>query len=179
MNLTSSENIERFTSAVKRSVSIPVTVKLTHNVTDTVDCALAAQEGGADAITAVGGPSLILEDNAKGFPGRERRYPLTVNFLQQLHSGLHIDVSGMGGIYTWKDGVEYMAYGATNLQVAGAVSQYGPLVIEEMVDGLERYLVLNQVASVAELIDVKRRVVEQSGHGRVRELLDRDHDLRK
>lgn len=189
LSVSSSEDIERFTSVVKRAVSVPVTVKLLHNNSDNVSAALAAQEGGANGISAVCIPKQSLSRYAPlkglptvsnavtGFSGRETSIPLTSNLLTELmYDGrLHIDVSGMGGLYTWKDGVEYMALGASNLQVATAVSQYGPQVVEEMIDGLERHLSDCQVVSVREMMKGHKRLVDKCGHDSVRDLLGRLH----
>ena len=49
-------------------------------------------------------------------------------------------ISGIGGITTWRDAAEFMALGATNVQVCTAAMTYGFKIVEEMKSGLSRYL---------------------------------------
>lgn len=155
--------IERYTAAAKRKVRIPVIAKLTPNITDMVPAALAAQQGGADAISAINTvksishvdlktltpmPTVQQHSSVSGYSGRACR-PIGLRFVSDLARDhrVRIPISGMGGIYTWKDAVEYLAVGSSNLQVTTAVMQHGVRVVEDMIDGLQRYLAQNQKSS--------------------------------
>lgn len=50
--------------------------------------------------------------------------PIGLRFVSELarEAKLKIPISGMGGIYTWRDCAEYLAVGASNLQVGTLVS---------------------------------------------------------
>ena len=61
-------------------------------------------------------------------------------------------LSGMGGIETWRDGLEFLLLGAGSLQVTTAVMQYGYRIIDDLVQGLAEYLRYKGVASVAQLV---------------------------
>jgi dihydropyrimidine dehydrogenase (NAD+) subunit PreA len=65
----------------------------------------------------------------------------------------------MGGIYTWKDAAEYIAVGASNLQVTTSVMQHGNRVVEDMIDGMQRYLQRNQFSRVNDFIGRANRVI--------------------
>ena len=61
-------------------------------------------------------------------------------------SGMHI--SGMGGIETWKDALEFMLLGAGSVQVTTAVMQYGYRIIEDLTGGLQYYLAEKGISNV-------------------------------
>ncbi|CAM9120135.1 unnamed protein product [Ectocarpus fasciculatus] len=148
--------IEKYTAAAKRAVSIPVIAKMTPNITDMLPAALAAQEGGADGISAINTlksishidvasgiaePNILGYSTISGFSGQAGR-PIGLRFVAELcrDPRLTIPVSGMGGIYTWHDSVEYLLLGATNLQATTSVMQHGVRIVEDMKDGLRTYL---------------------------------------
>jgi dihydropyrimidine dehydrogenase (NAD+) subunit PreA len=162
--------IERYTAVVKRAVKIPVVAKLTPNITDMIPAALAAQAGGADAISTINTlksishidldsitlnptPTIQGKSAISGFSGKGCR-PFGLRFVSELarEKRLHIPISGMGGIYTWKDCAEYLAVGATNLQVTTSVMQHGNRVVEDMVDGLGRYMEKNGFTSLHQIV---------------------------
>jgi len=175
--------IERYTAAAKRAVKIPVIAKMTPNITDMVPAALAAQQGGADGISAIntlksvshvdltGGvnglhalPDILGHSSISGFSGRAGR-PIGLRFVAELAQAeaLRIPISGMGGIYTWRDAAEYLALGSSNLQVTTSVMQHGTRIVEDMADGLRRYMAEQRVGSLQELVGrAKNSLVDPS-----------------
>lgn len=168
--------IQRYTAAAKRAVKIPVVAKLTPNITDMIPAALAAQEGGADAVSAINTvksishvdlegmmhplPTIQGHSAVSGFSGKGMR-PIGLRFVSELarDKRLRIPISGMGGIYTWRDAAEYLAVGASNLQVTTSVMQHGNRVVEDMIDGLQRYMQRNQWSSLHEMVGRANRVI--------------------
>ena len=57
----------------------------------------------------------------------------------------------MGGIETWRDAAEFIAMGCSTVQVTTAVMQYGYRIIDDMIDGLSRYLTEKGYHSIAEM----------------------------
>jgi dihydropyrimidine dehydrogenase (NAD+) subunit PreA len=51
-----------------------------------------------------------------------------------------LPVSGIGGIGTWRDALDYLALGAGNVQVCTAAMAYGFQIVQEMIDGLSNYM---------------------------------------
>lgn len=51
-----------------------------------------------------------------------------------------IPISGMGGIETWYDAAEFISLGCSTVQVTTSVMQYGYRIIDDMLDGLKRYM---------------------------------------
>lgn len=172
--------IERFTAAAKRACSIPVIAKLTPNITDMVPSALAAQAGGADGVSAINTlksishidlesmhamPNIQGKSAVSGFSGKGCR-PIGLRFVSELGRDprLTIPISGMGGIYTWKDSLEYISVGASNLQVTTSVMQHGVRVVEDMIDGMQRYMKRHNVLRVSDLIGVANHTLTDPSH---------------
>lgn len=161
--------IERFTRATKSGTSLPVLVKLTPNITDMVPMALAAKEGGADgiaaintinSITGVNIDTLVAEPAVRGrsivggYSGSAVK-PIALRFISDLAKakgleGLHI--SGMGGIETWIDALEFILLGAGSVQVTTSVMQYGYRIIDDLISGLSYYMKAKGISSVKKLI---------------------------
>ena len=165
----SPELVERFTRATKNGTSLPVLVKLTPNITDMVPIAIAAKRGGADgiaaintinSITGVNIDTLVAEPAVQGksivggYSGPAVK-PIALRFVSDLANcadlkGLHI--SGMGGIETWRDSVEFLLLGAGSLQVTTSVMQYGYRIIDDLLEGMKNYMRAKGIRSVRDLI---------------------------
>ncbi len=165
----SAELVERFTRATKRGTTLPVLAKLTPNITDMVPMALAAKRGGADGIAAINTinsitgvdiDTLVAEPAVRGksiiggYSGNAVK-PIALRFISDLSrcselSDLHI--SGMGGIETWRDALEFILLGSGSLQVTTAVMQYGYRIIDDLIEGLEEYMKSKGIPSVKDLI---------------------------
>lgn len=52
----------------------------------------------------------------------------------------HLPISGMGGIETWRDAAEFLAMGASALQVCTAAMHYGFRIVQDMIDGLSAWM---------------------------------------
>jgi len=53
----------------------------------------------------------------------------------------NLPISGIGGISNWRDAVEFILLGSSNVQVCTEVMLRGYRVVEDMIDGLENYMV--------------------------------------
>ena len=151
------ELVERFTAAARRGTRIPILVKLTPNVAAMGPAAEAARRGGADGIAAintiksitginphtyVSEPSVHGMSAVGGYSGSAVR-PIALRFIAELGknpalAGMHL--SGMGGVETWQDALEFILLGAGSVQVTTAVMQYGYRIIDDLKAGLNRYL---------------------------------------
>ena len=151
------ELVEKYTAAAKRGCRIPVLAKLTPNVQSLVPAALAAKRGGADGVAAINTIKSVLGENLHtyvsspavhgmsavgGYSGNAVK-PIALRMIAELGweeelRDLHI--SGMGGIETWRDAMEYILLGCGSIQVTTAVMQYGYRIIEDLKSGMNRYL---------------------------------------
>ena len=156
------------TEWVKEVSDIPVIVKLTPNVTHIVPPGRAAQRGGADAVSLINTINSVIgvdidtlipypNVNGKaahgGYCGPAVK-PIALNMLSELarDSEFNIPISGIGGISTWRDAVEFLLLGAGNVQVCTAVMHYGYRIVEDMIDGLNNYLDDKGYESVNDII---------------------------
>ena len=162
------ELVERFTAAAKARVKIPVLAKPTPNVAEMSTAAEAARRGGADGISAintiksimgldldtyVSSPAVQGHSAVGGYSGRAVK-PIALRFMAELgHNeklrGMHF--SGMGGIETWRDALEFMLLGAGSVQVTTAVMEYGYRIVEDMKEGLSLYMRRKGMHRVSEL----------------------------
>lgn len=70
-----------------------------------------------------------------------------------------IPISGMGGIETWRDAVEFLLLGANHVQVTTAVMQYGYRIIDDLIEGLTCYLRKKSLGPAAALESLERTSV--------------------
>ena len=157
---TSCTSVENVTYEIRKRTSKPLIVKLTPNVTDITELALAAESAGADSVSLINtltGMKIdintrrpVLRNNTGGLSGRAV-LPVAIRMVWQVANKVKIPVIGMGGISTWEDAVEMMLAGASAIQVGTAIFHdvYAPIKI---VDGLNAYLDKNGIASVNDIV---------------------------
>lgn len=141
--------IERFTAAARKGSSLPILAKLTPNVGTMSEGAEAAVKGGADGVAAINTIKSLIEvspDTKKaavgGFYGNSVK-PIALRFISELGKNEQLKekhISGMGGIETWRDAMEFMMLGADSIQITTAVMQYGYRIIDGLKDGLALFL---------------------------------------
>lgn len=160
--------LEKITTWAKEFASVPVIVKLTPNITDILDPAHAAQRGGADAVSLINTiksivgvdlermvPLPVVGDASTngGYCGPAVK-PIALHMVGELgrDKNFRLPISAIGGIGTWRDAAEFMALGATNVQVCTAVMHKGFRIVREMSEGLDFFLRDKGWSSVKELI---------------------------
>jgi dihydropyrimidine dehydrogenase (NAD+) subunit PreA len=162
------ELVELITRWVKEAAHVPVIVKLTPNITDVRYTARAAAKGGADAISMINTINSLMgvdldtwlpiphvdgKASHGGFCGPAVK-PIALNMVGACarDEGVGIPISGIGGISDWRDAVEFMLMGSSNVQVCTAVMHHGFRIVADMIDGLNNYLDARGIASVREII---------------------------
>ena len=156
------------TEWVKEVARIPVIVKLTPNVTSITPPGRAAVKGGADAVSLINTinsvmgvnlDTLVPHPNVNGMAAHggycgPAVKPIALNMVSELARDpeVNVPISGIGGISTWRDAAEFLALGASNVQVCTAVMHYGYRIVEDMIDGLSNYLDDKGFASVRDII---------------------------
>ena len=123
------EAARRVTRDVKALVNIPVIVKLTPNVTDVVEIAMAVEDGGADAITAINTVAGMAVDWSTGRPALGNVMgglsgpaikPVALGIVYKLACAVGVPVIGVGGISNADDALEFLCVGASAVQVGSA-----------------------------------------------------------
>lgn len=142
---------------VMEQATVPVITKLTPNVHSVVPTGRAAVEAGTHALslintiqsvtgidldTFVPNPNVGGKSTFGGYCGPAVK-PIALKMLATISQDpvtAKVPVSGIGGIGTWKDAVEFMLLGASTLQVCTAVMTQGFRIIEDMCEGLNNWM---------------------------------------
>ncbi|MDL1893864.1 NAD-dependent dihydropyrimidine dehydrogenase subunit PreA, partial [Sphingobacteriales bacterium CHB3] len=68
--------------------------------------------------------------------------PIALNMVSQIALDPEIDlpISGIGGISTWRDALEFILLGASSVQVCTAAMHYGFRIVEDMIEGMENWM---------------------------------------
>ena len=153
---------------VKEVATIPVIIKLTPNISDITRPAMAAKEGGGDAISLINTiQSIIGVDIDKFVPypvvdGKSTNggycgpavKPIALNMVKNCaqHPGVQLPISGIGGVENWRDAVEFILLGASTVQVCTAVMHYGFGIIREIIPGIESYMNEKGFATIDQMV---------------------------
>jgi len=148
------------TAAVKQETDLPVIVKLTPNAPDVVAVALAVEQAGADAVTAINTVLGMRIDTKKrrpvigsgsgGLSGPAIR-PIAVHLTYQVARRLRIPVIGAGGVTSANDALEFLMAGASAVQV-GTATFADPLAPIRVIEGLADYVREHKLTSIREII---------------------------
>lgn len=152
--------VEQITAAVKRIARQPVIMKLSPNVTDITVMAIAAEAGGADALSLINTltgmkidinrRTFALANKTGGLSGPAIK-PVAVRMVYQAANAVRLPIIGMGGIMTAGDALEFIMAGATAVSV-GTANFHNPYAAVEIAEGIESYLAMNGVSDINELI---------------------------
>ena len=157
----SPELVKAFTACVKSSVTIPVIPKMTPNITHIAEPAAACVEAGADAISAINTIKSVTMDadaevagrrTVSGYSGRAVRPIALRHILELAQMPEKVALSGIGGIETWRDALEFIQLGCSNVQVCTAVMQYGYRIIDDLILGLQRYMAKRHISELGALV---------------------------
>jgi dihydroorotate dehydrogenase (NAD+) catalytic subunit len=152
----------RVTSAVKAATTLPVMVKLSPNVTDIKEIALAVEEAGADAISLINtlrGMAIDIDrrkpclGNIVGGLSGPAIKPVALYMVFEAAKVVHIPIIGCGGIACTEDALEFIMAGATAVQIGTAILTDPQLGIN-VLQGIKSFLRQNGVENLAELIGV-------------------------
>ncbi len=148
------------------SSRVPISIKITPQVSDIVRIAQAIHRAGADAITAANSipalmgidihsfapiPNLAGKSTYSGLTGPAIK-PITLRTIAEIARYVPIPISGNGGVAIWRDAVELLAVGAGNVQICTAVMHYGFRIIDDLTSGLSHYLEQMGFHSVTEIV---------------------------
>ncbi len=157
------------TEWVKEVASTPVLVKLSPNITNILAPARAAVQGKGDGVSLINTinsimgvnldtfeltPSIAGKGGHGGLAGPIVK-PIALHMISQIATDKECDgipISGIGGVATWRDAAEFMALGATSVQVCTSVMHYGFRIIDDLCDGLSNWLDAKGIGAAREII---------------------------
>ena len=148
------------TKKVRAETDLPVIVKLTPNVTDITQIALAVENAGAGAVSLINtltGMSVDVESrrphlaNITGGLSGPAVKPVALRMVWEVVHAVKIPVIGIGGIMTAEDALEFLISGATAIQV-GTANFIDPASTINVLKGIEDYMARHHIGDIRDLI---------------------------
>ena len=159
---TDPETVRQVVAAVKKETSLPVIPKLSPNVTDIVAIALAAADGGADALSMIntlGGMAIninlkkpVLGNIFGGLSGPAIK-PVALKMIYQVYREVDLPILGGGGIVNHIDALEFFMAGATAVSI-GTGNFVNPCLALELLEGIKKYMQEQGFSSIQELVGI-------------------------
>jgi dihydroorotate dehydrogenase len=159
---------EEVTGWVAEVSRIPVWAKMTPNITNIKEPAHASVRGGAVGISAINTILSVIGvdlDTLRPLPTVEGHTvpggyssqavrPIALRMVSQLALGLpkEISISGIGGIENSHDALEFFLLGSSTVQICTGVMLHGVKMIDELKEGLEKFMVDKEFSSVQQLV---------------------------
>lgn len=163
---------EQAMRAVKRVATVPVFAKLSPNVTDITGIAKAAEQGGADGITAINtliGMAVdwrkrkpILGRGIGGLSGPAIK-PIALRMVHEVVRSVRIPVIAVGGARSADDVLDFVCVGARAVQVGTAMFT-DPTLMVRIVEDLRQRLI-GARTTIAELCGSMQRAEPAAGAG--------------
>lgn len=157
---TSCASASEVVRAVRKVYRKHLMVKLSPNVTNIQEIALAAESEGADSVSLIN-TLLGMAINAKtrrpvlstvtgGLSGACVK-PVALRMVWQVAKAVKIPVVGLGGIMNAEDAIEFILAGASAVQI-GTANFIEPAITVKIVEGINDYLDENGFKSVKDII---------------------------
>ncbi len=156
----SPEWVEKYTSAVRSRIKLPLIVKLSPNITDITEPALSAERGGADAISIINTLlGMAINPNTRkpklknvvgGLSGPAIR-PVAVKMVWDVSRTVKIPVIGMGGICNTSDALEFIIAGARLIAIGSYIFR-DPMTPIHIIQGLKEYCINNEIDDINKLV---------------------------
>ncbi len=146
---------EALLEALRPLTEKPLIVKLTPNVAGPAEVAVAAEQGGADAVSLINTLKASAIDPATGQPGIAAGHgglsgpavrPIAIAQLRAVVAAVGIPIVGMGGVSNGADGLEFLDAGAT-LVAVGTESFRDPRAGERVASEISRALEVRRSAA--------------------------------
>lgn len=150
----------KIVNSIRKVTSLPLIVKLTPNVTDIKTIAQAAEEAGADALSLINtlvGMAVDIDSyrpklsNVSGGLSGPAVKPVALWMVWQVSQTVNIPVIGIGGIIKVEDALEFIIAGARAIEI-GTANFVNPRVTIEIIEGIEKYLIENNIKDINELV---------------------------
>jgi len=157
---TDPEMVYKVVSEVRKAADKHLIVKLSPNVKDIKEIALAAEKAGADCLSMINTlTGMVIDINsrkpilARGIGGMSGPAvkPVAVRMVYEAASVVNIPIIGMGGISKWQDAIEFFLAGASAISV-GTANFVNPKVTEEVLRGIEQYMDDKGIKDINELV---------------------------
>ena len=152
----------KLTSKLRKLTNKLLVMKLSPNVTNIEKIALAAEEAGADAVSAVNTfvgmaidyktGKMLLNTKFGGLSGPAIK-PMAIAKIHKIYNTVKIPIIGMGGISKFEDIVEFIRAGSSLVQI-GTLNYKEPSIACRLYNELEQFLSENKINSLNKLVGV-------------------------
>lgn len=152
--------LESVTKEIKAHAKQPVIMKLSPNVTSIKDMAMAAEAGGADAVSLINTligmkidiyrKQFVLANKTGGFSGPAVK-PVAIRMVYEASHAVSIPVIGMGGIASGEDAIEFLMAGASAISV-GTMNFAEPRTTEMVIKGIEQYMESQGMTDIKDIV---------------------------
>ncbi|MEK6957027.1 MAG: dihydroorotate dehydrogenase, partial [Thermoproteota archaeon] len=160
------ELVRKIIKKIKSVTKVPIIAKVGLGTTNYLDTVLAAQESGADAITAINTLRAmaidveterpILSNKIGGLSGTPIK-PVAVRCVYEISSKYDIPIIGCGGISSWEDAVEFILAGASAVQLGSVVGDNWLSVFDDINNGIMKYMEKKGFSKIEEMIGRAKR----------------------
>jgi dihydroorotate dehydrogenase (NAD+) catalytic subunit len=144
---------------VRSATDKVIITKLSPNVTDITEIALAAEQAGSDAVALINtltGMCIDIETRrpkiAAGFGGLSgpALRPIAVRMVWEVYNKIKIPIIGMGGIMDAVTALEFIIAGSTAISV-GTANFINPAVTTEIIDGMKAFARRKRFSSIRKI----------------------------
>jgi len=160
------EALEEAVKEARASTEKPLLVKLSPNLSSFAEAARLVEKAGADGIVATNTIRAMVIDLEAGRPLLAGVYgglsgpalkPVALRCVYEAYEAVKIPIVGCGGIFTWRDALEYFMAGASAIQVGTALAYQGLEVFRSLLSGLSAYLEEKRIEDLSELVGVAHK----------------------
>lgn len=154
------------TKKVKAASDVPVYVKLSPNVTNIVDMALAIEAAGADGLTMINtltgmrinlhSRQPLIANQTGGLSGGAIK-PVALRMIYEVRQQTDLPIIGMGGISSAEDVLEFLLAGA-NAVAIGTANFTNPLICKEVIEALPATLKQYGFESVEDVVTYRKQL---------------------
>lgn len=154
------EGVKDITSKVRKVLNKPLIIKLTPNVTNIAEIAMAAEDAGADGVSLINTllamkididkRKPVLANNTGGLSGPAIK-PVAVRMVYQVAQAVNIPILGMGGIVNGDDAIEFILAGASAISI-GAGNFIKPTTCLDVISGIEEYMEKYDIQNISDLV---------------------------
>jgi dihydroorotate dehydrogenase (NAD+) catalytic subunit len=154
------DRVEIITKSISNILNVPVIVKLSPNTDKIIECAIAAKNGGAEAISLINtiiGTAVDIENfkprlgNVLGGLSGPAIKPIALAKIYALAKEKILPIIGMGGIYNWQDALEFIIMGASAVGV-GTANFVEFNACEKIINGIANYMIEKNITNIGYII---------------------------
>jgi len=158
--------VKEITANIKKSVNIPVFVKISPNLMNIVEIAKSAEKGNADGIVAINSVKAmkidleletpVLSNKTGGYSGKAIK-PIGVRCVYDISKNINIPIIGCGGITTGEDALEYIMAGASAVQIGSAIYYRGIDIFKKISEEIKQWMKQHGYNNISQIVGVSHK----------------------